>query len=69
MTVIILILTIIFPDATIQSKVFQAPKSETMKHCETVVIPGAVRNMIRSVPFANSVTGVCFEVKLDLKSA
>jgi hypothetical protein len=25
--------------------------------------------MIRSVPFANSVTGVCFEVKLDLKSA
>jgi hypothetical protein len=69
MTVIILVLTIIFSDATVQSKVFQAPKSETMKHCETVVIPGAVRNMTNSVPFASSVTGVCFEVKIDLESA
>jgi hypothetical protein len=67
MKVIILILTIVYPDSTVQSKVFQAPQSETMTHCETIVVPGAINTMKRSVPFANGVTGTCFEVTIDLK--
>tara|TARA_R100000781_G_C4073790_1_gene125379 strand:- start:523 stop:732 length:210 start_codon:yes stop_codon:yes gene_type:complete len=68
MKVIILILTIVFPDNTVQSKVFQAPSSETMKHCENTVIPGAISTMKQVNPFASGITGTCFEVTIDLKS-
>jgi|TARA_R110000765_G_scaffold406365_3_gene503298 hypothetical protein len=68
MKVIILILTLVFPDDTLQSKVFQAPMSETMEHCEGVVVPSALRSMRRNVTFAKGISGVCFEVTLDLKT-
>ena len=68
MKVIILILTIVFSDNTIQSKVFQAPPNETMRHCEKVVIPSAINTMKKSVPFAVGISGTCFEVNIDLKS-
>tara|TARA_R110002126_G_scaffold223504_1_gene368485 strand:- start:575 stop:820 length:246 start_codon:yes stop_codon:yes gene_type:complete len=67
MKVILLILTIVYPDSTVQSKVFQAPSSETMTHCQRVVVPGAINNMKQSVPFAKGITGICFEATIDLK--
>jgi len=68
MKVIILIMTLLFPDDTIQSKVFQAPATESMEHCNNVVVPGAIRNM-RFKTDATAVTATCFEVMLDLTKA
>jgi len=67
MKVIILILTIVFSDNTVQSKVFQAPSSETMTHCNNVVLPNAINTMKQSVPFAVGISGTCFKVTIDLK--
>lgn len=67
MKVLILILTIVFPDNTIQSKVFQAPSSETIKHCESIVIPNAIQTMKKTTPLSSLISGVCFEVFINLK--
>jgi|TARA_R110002167_G_scaffold295856_1_gene500323 hypothetical protein len=69
MKIIILIITLLFPDGTVQSKIFQAPPTETMEHCKNVVVPGSIETMKHSVPFAKGITGVCFEILLNLTKA
>ena len=39
MEVLILILTFLFPDGSIHTRIHQAPAGETLEHCKQVVLP------------------------------
>jgi len=63
--VLLLIVTIMMPDGNLYTKVYQAPKEETMENCQKIVLPGAVAKM-KSQPHVTQASGVCFEVDINL---
>ena len=66
MKVLVLILTVMFPDGNIHTRVFQAPSEETMKHCKEVVLPKAIVKA-RTQPHVVRSSGVCFEIYIDME--
>jgi len=68
MKVLVLILTIMFPDGSLHTRVYQAPKEENMKHCKEVVLPQAIAKA-KTQPYAIQASGVCFEVNIDMERA
>ena len=66
MKVLVLILTIMFPDGSLHTRVFQAPPEENIKHCKEVVLPQAVAKA-KTQPYALQSSGICFEIHIDLE--
>lgn len=66
MKVLVLILTTMFPDGSLHTRVYQAPPEENMKHCEEVVLPQAVAKA-KTQPYALQSSGICFEIHIDLE--
>ena len=63
--VLLLIVTIMLPDGSLYSKVYQAPPEETMENCQKIILPSAVSKM-KSQPHVSQASGVCFEVDINL---
>ena len=66
MKVLVLILTIMFPDGSLHTRVYQAPPTENKEHCEAVVLPQAVAKA-KTQPYALQSSGICFEIHIDLE--
>lgn len=63
--VLLLVVTIMFPDGNLYTKVLQAPPGETLENCEKIVLPSAVARM-KSKPNVTHATGVCLKVNINL---
>ena len=67
MEVLILILTFLFPDGSIHTRIHQAPAGETLEHCKQVVLPNALERARNTVFGIVEATGVCYIIKIDLE--
>ena len=67
MNVLVLILTVLFTDGSILTKVYQAPKGETMEHCKAVVLPGAIKKTNERVLGVVQTTGICYHIEINLQ--
>ena len=67
MEVLILVLTFLFPDGSIHTRVHQAPVGETIEHCKEVVLPKAIAQTKNTVFGIVQATGVCYKIKIDLE--